>query len=137
MKQEHRCLLKNLKWSLRKIAKKLKISLGAVTRTVDRKAKTGTNKTATRSGAPRKTTKRENRFIVTHSKRNRKLTAREIAAELNRIRVESVSSRTVARRLCDASFRGRVAVRKPLLREVNVTKRLKWAKEHKNWTVDQ
>ena len=30
----------------------------------------------------------------------------------------------------------RVAVRKPLLRPINKQKRLKWAKEHQNWTVE-
>ena len=32
---------------------------------------------------------------------------------------------------------GRVAVRKPLLRKPNIIKRLKFAEEHKDWTVDQ
>lgn len=129
------CLLRNLKWSLRKIAKKDFIRRRNSNFRQEGE-KTGTNRTATRFGSPRKTTKRDDSFIVTHSKRNRKLTVREIAAELNRTKVESVSSKPVARHLCDVGLRGRVAVRKPLLRKLNVAKQLNEPKNIKiePWT---
>ena len=38
--------------------------------------------------------------------------------------------------LKEAGLNGRIAVRKPSLRSVNRAKRLKSAKEHKNWTEE-
>ncbi|CAJ0956123.1 unnamed protein product [Ranitomeya imitator] len=41
------------------------------------------------------------------------------------------------RRLCAAGLHGKIAAGKPLLRTGNKQKRLVWAKEHKEWTLDQ
>ncbi|KAG1223514.1 hypothetical protein G6F67_009367 [Rhizopus microsporus] len=43
---------------------------------------------------------------------------------------------TVRRALKKAGFVAFVKPRKPLLRAVNIKKRLQWAEEHKDWTVD-
>ncbi|CAJ0915678.1 unnamed protein product [Ranitomeya imitator] len=48
-----------------------------------------------------------------------------------------ISTTTVKRRLCAAGLHGKIAARKPLLRTGNKQKRLVWAKEHKEWTLDQ
>jgi hypothetical protein len=40
------------------------------------------------------------------------------------------------RRLQDAGLLGRVAKKKPYLRLANKKKRLRWAKEHRHWTVE-
>ena len=44
---------------------------------------------------------------------------------------------TVKGRLEEKGMIGRIAVRKPLLRPVNKQKRLKFAQEHVEWTIDQ
>ena len=62
------------------------------------------------------------------SKRNRKIPATILTAELNKTRVKPVSTDTVKRRLRSVNLIGRVAARKPLLRAVNKKKRLEWAK---------
>ena len=43
----------------------------------------------------------------------------------------------VKRRLLELGLKGRVAVKKPRLTTVHKQKRLVWAKEHKNWTVEE
>ncbi|CAJ0937853.1 unnamed protein product [Ranitomeya imitator] len=48
-----------------------------------------------------------------------------------------ISTTTDKRRLCAAGLHGKIAARKPLLRTGNKQKRLVWAKEHKEWTLDQ
>ena len=37
---------------------------------------------------------------------------------------------------CEAGLYGRIAVKKPLLRNQNNVKRLQWAKAHKDWTTE-
>ena len=44
---------------------------------------------------------------------------------------------TIRRTLVRNGLQSRVAVRKPLLRKRNKTKRLKYAREHNNWNFDQ
>jgi len=130
-------ILRQERYSLRQIAQRLKISVGAVRRTIARKSETGVNATKGRTGRPKITTRREDNFIVTTSKRNRRFTAPEIARELRKSRRQPVSDRTVARRLQQYGLGGRIAVKKPLLRAANIKKRYAWAKEHQDWTEEQ
>ena len=71
------------------------------------------------------------------SKRSRLKTVPDIRAEINQTLPKPISDTTVTRRLHDVGLYGRVAAKKPLLRSVNVRKRLKWAKKHKNWSIEQ
>lgn len=122
--------------SEREIATQLKLSKTCVHNTIARYKKTGSNQDRPRSGRPRATTSSEDKFIVVTSKRNRRLTAPEIRAEVNKSRSEPVSLTTVKRRLRDANLFGRVAVRKPLLRPQNKRKRMQWAHTHRDWTEE-
>jgi DUF917 family protein len=61
---------------------------------------------------PRVTSKRENEYIVSQSKRNRRLTVPEIAIQLNNSRGKPISVTTVKERLLHAGLGGRVAVKK-------------------------
>lgn len=123
-------------YSLRQIAKKLKLTYRAVQGTVKRYKTTGTTQSGKRSGRPKITSPAEDRRLEVISKRNRRLTAPQIRAQLNESRETPVSLTTVKRRLAKAGLQGRIAARKPLLRPQNRQKRLKWAKEHQNWNID-
>lgn len=123
--------------SYRIIAKKMKVSLKGVQSTIARFKDTGTFRSRSRTGRPKVTTRQEDQHIVVISKRNRRLTAPEIRADINRTRKNPVSLTTVKRRLRIAGLKGCVAVKKPLLRPINKKKRLKWALQHRNWTVEQ
>ena len=49
----------------------------------------------------------------------------------------NISTSTVQRRLCESGIHGRIAAKKPLLKDTNNKKRLAWTKKHKQWTLDQ
>lgn len=131
------CTLREEGYSERQIAKKLGISCKGVHYTLARKKETGKNEDRKRSGRPKSTTSQEDNFIRVLSKRNRRLTAPQITASLNETRGTPVSITTVKRRLLSAGLRGCVAVKKPKLTIRHKKNRLEWAKEHKNWTINQ
>ena len=62
------------------------------------------------------------------------LPASEIAGQINN---RHLSTSTVQRRLCVSGLQGRIAAKKPLLKDTNKKKRLALAKKHKQWTLDQ
>ena len=47
-----------------------------------------------------------------------------------------ISTSTVQRILRESGLNGRIAAKKPLLKDNNNKKRLVWAKKHKQWTLD-
>jgi transposase len=91
------------------------------------------------NGAARKTTEREDRFIVNEvlgSFEFRSKSADEVKDSLNEQFDVSVTSRTIQNRLNKAGYLGRVARKKPLLSEKNRKLRLQWALEHQHWTIE-
>lgn len=129
-------ILHNEGKSERAIASQLKLSKTCVHNAITRYKETNNYRDRPRSGRPRATTSSEDHFIVVTSKRNRRLTASEIRAEVNKSRSKPVSLTTVKRRLRDANLFGRVAVRKPLLRPQNKRKRMQWVLDHEDWTEE-
>ncbi|CAD6199101.1 unnamed protein product [Caenorhabditis auriculariae] len=87
-----------------------------------------------RTGRTRVTDRNDDRNILKTSRTNPRLTAPAIRREvfLNSPSPPSVS--TVKRRLNAAGIMGRRPVKKPLISEKNRVARVKWAKEHLNWT---
>ena len=109
-----------------------------IQRWADRYEDTGKMERKSGSGRPRKTTESDDRFLVVQCKRNRKKTAVELATTIkNEDNAPKVSPRTVRRRLTEAGYPARKARKKPLLTKRHRRDRLKWAKEHKDWTVEQ
>lgn len=90
-----------------------------------------------RCGRSRITTRREDKYVTILSKRERTRTAPDIREELNSMRSTPLSVPTVRRRLLEVGLKGRIAAKKPLLREVNIMKRLQWAKDHESWDTNQ
>lgn len=130
-------ILRQTNLSYRKIAGMIGVSIKGVHTVLKRYAETQSNADRKRSGRPRKTTRRDDTFIQTTSKRDRFKTAPDIRAEANAFLPQPISITTVRRRLKEAGLNGRVAKRKPLLRAVNKQKHLEFAKKHRNWTIDQ
>ncbi|KAF0026156.1 hypothetical protein F2P81_020893 [Scophthalmus maximus] len=132
--------LRNEGQSVRKIGKTLKVSPSAVAKTIKRYKETGSHEDRPRKGRPRVTSAAEDKFIRVTSLRNRRLTAAQIRDQVNATQSSSsrhISRTTAKKRLCESGLHGRIAARKPLLRTGNKQKRLVWAKEHKEWTLDQ
>lgn len=122
--------------SIREISKLQKIPLSTVHYIIKKFKTQGKTSNNHRSGRPRVTTSTEDLNIVMKSKRNRRLTAPEIAADINLGRSKPVSVTTIKRRLLDAGLKGCIAASKPLLKTINKKKRLNWAREYQNWTTD-
>ena len=112
-------VVRNEGYSMREIAKKLKISYNAVYYSLHRTAQTGTNQNRKRSERPRCTTEQEDKYIRVSSLRNRRLTSPQLAASLNSTHKSPVSTPPVKRRLRDSGLLGRVAKKKPYLRLTN------------------
>ncbi|XP_017790058.1 PREDICTED: uncharacterized protein LOC108572315 [Habropoda laboriosa] len=106
-------------YSLRNIARKLKVSYKGVLGTVTRFADIGSLKDKPRSGRPKITSRAEDVRINIIYQRNRRLTTSEIRVGLNDSRPNPISLTTVKRRLRAAGLNGRIAVRKPLLSSKN------------------
>lgn len=123
--------------STRQIAKRMCVSQTMVVRCLKRFKENRCNKNRVRCGRPRITTEREDKYITVLSKRERTRTAPDIREELNALRSSSLSVPTVRRRLLEVGLKGRIAAKKPLLREANKIKRLQWAKDHEHWNINQ
>lgn len=125
-------------WSLRQIGQDIKCSHSVVRYALDSIAETGTYKMRQGRGRKRKLTEADVRHLKILSTRDRRKTTADLQAEINASRSESekVSRMTISRRLKEQGLKGRIAAKKPILRPANIQKRLKFAREHKHWTVD-
>ena len=68
------------------------------------------------------------------------LTAPQIAAQISASLSSSnrhISTSTVQRRLHETDLHGRIAAKKPLLKDTNNKKRVVWVKKHEQWTLDR
>ena len=101
-----------------------------------KKEETGLVINKRRSGRKRITSASEDKFITLISKRYMRLTSVEITERVNISRHKKLSATTVKRHLQEAGLRGRIAVRKPLLSAKNKKKRLAWAFQYKDWTLE-
>ena len=101
-------------------------------------AETGTYKMHQGRGRKRKLTEADVRHLKILSTRDRRKTTADLQAEINASRSESenISRMTISRQLMEQGLKGGVAAKKPLLRPVNIQKHLRFAREHKHWTVD-
>ncbi|GFT67984.1 transposable element Tcb1 transposase [Trichonephila clavipes] len=85
-------------------------------------------------GRVRSTTPAEDRYIVLSAKRNRRITAQQVANQFLAASGNQISRKTVARRL----RRGGLYARRPVvcvpLTRQHRTARLQWCPEHHNWT---
>ncbi|CAJ0968398.1 unnamed protein product [Ranitomeya imitator] len=106
-------------------------SMSRVAKTIKRYKETGSYEDRPRKGRPRATSASEDKFIRVTSLRNRRLTEAQIRDQTH------LYNNYYEETFCVAGLHGKTAARKPLLRTGNKQKRLVWAKEHKEWTLDQ
>lgn len=134
---EIKSLLLNTNMSHRKIASITKVSRA----TVDRiKKKLNRNEPLTpnrikRCGRKKITTPRDERKIRDTCVQNRKAPRRVLTSLIREAGV-NISAMTFRRRAKDLGFSCRRPAKKPLLTKVMKKKRLQWALDHQNWTVD-
>ena len=87
-----------------------------------------------RSGAPRKTTEREDERLFTLVRNDPKASLRNLSADWTRDNKPIASRETVRSRLAEFELESHVAAEKPLLTNAHKQARLEWCKEHRDWT---
>lgn len=124
--------------SNRQIASRCKVSPSTVSNLWAKYRETGSmaERNDKRTGAPRKTTPRQDRALVRASERERFKTAPQLRRDLMEEGTQ-LSVSTIKRRLGDANLNGRVARKKPLISEANSQARLTYALSKRNWTTEQ
>ena len=96
----------------------------------------GTGISKPRSGRPRKLSTRDIRQIIRHIRTN-KSTRRISLSQLKKVFHLNVHEHTIRSALQRAGYHRRVAQRRPYLNKRDRKRRLKFALEHRNWTVEQ
>ena len=96
---------------------------------------TGYVKNRPRSGRPKKTTPREDRFLVSNALRNRRLSA-TILQDRFRVRFRrDFSVQTIRNRLHAVNLQARMAARKPTMTALHQVHLLCWCCQHRPWNL--
>ena len=53
------------------------------------------------------------------------------------VQIIDTSQHQLFRGDCESDLHGRIAAKKPLIKDTNKKKRLAWAKKHEQWTLDR
>ncbi|GBN37285.1 hypothetical protein AVEN_160868-1 [Araneus ventricosus] len=88
-------------------------------------------------GRPRVIKEKGRRRLFLLVKRNRRLTVAQLTAQYNAGPSASVSENTVQQALLDMGLCSRRPTRVPLLTKRHRQLRLQWAREHRDWTMDE
>lgn len=88
-----------------------------------------------KGGRPRKISERMMRRILYHFDKGDIETVPQAADLINEVSESTVGLQTVRDNLHEMGWRGYVIQKKPLLSKQNIKKRLAFAKEHQNWTI--
>lgn len=119
------------------VAHELGLSKSAVQRLLKRYRETHSFDRRPGSGKKRCTTPRDDRSIVLNCLQDRTLNAKQLNQELERTRGVNVSSDTVRRRLKEVGIQPKRAATGPKLSREHKEKRLRFAREHADWTPEQ
>ena len=119
------------------IAKCVNCSRASVQKVVKKYNKTGDLVDKKKSVRPKKLSLRDEQFLKITALRNRKKVSAKLVQDLKRASGTLVHVSTVRRCLMKSGLKGCVAIKKPLLRKGNKEKRLKFAREHKEWQKNQ
>lgn len=121
----------------RDIAERFHVAIGTVSSIWSRWNARGSVKTKKIPGKPRKTTAGQNRLLVRQFKKDPFMTAVDLRRYAQDHLNITMSVRTARNILIRAGLRGRIPVKKPWISKKNRIARLKFAREHKDWTVQQ
>lgn len=118
------------------VASRYGVSRSTVQRVYARFIETGAYTRRPGTGPQRRTTRRDDRFIVSSILRNRHATAVEIRSDLQHVRNINVSERTIRRRLNEANLGNRRPATGPELSRAHRVARLRFAREHHHWNAN-
>ena len=123
-------------YSQRQISSKTGYSKTAVTEIIKNFRENGSLEDRKKIGRPPNLTKDDNKYLKTLSLRNRKKASTELAKGINTATGKNVSSSWIQRHLLKWGLRGCVVIQKPLLWHGNKEKRVRYAKQHKDWAQE-
>ncbi len=69
--------------------------------------------------------------------KNKETTAAKVIAEMDALRTNPVSTKTVRREFYKQGISGRAAIRKPFISDTNACNRQKLCLSHEAWTIEQ
>lgn len=90
-----------------------------------------------RSGRPKLTSDQSDRVLNRLVLKDRRKSLSDLTSELNNSMPNPLSTRTVQRRLHFLKYNRRKVAKTLTISKVNREKRVKWCRDHKNWSVDQ
>lgn len=129
-------LRKHTTKSLRQIAEDLDLSKSAVGRVLLSYQTTGSHHSArSNCGRHRVTSAAEDRLLIRMSKKDPRASSVQLQSELSAIGID-ITSRTVRNRLQEAGRFAYKPISCQLLTNEMKRKRLRWAEEHKDWTLE-
>lgn len=119
------------------VARHFQVSESSISRLRAKFRQTGSVKDRPRTGRPRKTTGREDNYMVTSSRRDRFLSGTKIACLVRNATGTRICNKTVQRRLRSARLRSRRPYVGVPLTVGHKRARLNWATLHRRWTRRQ
>ena len=119
--------------SQKDIAQVFRITQGSVSKILKRHRETGLTTPRPRSGRPKKTTARHDRYLLRLCRNSRTKPSSQLRADWIRFTNVPVTTRLVNYRLLNAGYLARRPVRKPLLQRRHRQARFVWARGHLNW----
>ena len=120
--------------AVREVARRLGVAPSVICRLQQRWQATGRVQDRPRSGRPRKTTRREDRYITRQVTMARTSTARRIRGQLRAATQTNVSVSNIKNRLHEVHLHARRPVKRPKLTRAHRRARLAWCRRHVRWT---
>lgn len=122
---------------VREVARRLEVSHPVIIRLRQRYEATGSVQERRRSGRPRKTTAREDRYLQRQATQRRRTTANVMRHHLRAATNTIISGQTTRNRLHDVNLRARRPVKRPTLTQNHRARRRAWCTPHVRWTRAQ
>lgn len=119
------------------VSRVLNVTRSKVQRAVNRFNQHGEYSRRSQCGRKRCTNDRDDRFIALNVLRDRRVTSVEVKNRLEDVRQVQVSERTIRRRLSDIGLHARRPATAPELLRNHRVERLRFAREHQNWGIDE
>ena len=123
--------------SEREVARRLQRSHSVVQRLRERFRTTGSTAERPRSGRPRTTTRRQDRYLVNAALRDRSCNATVLRTVLRNATNANICTQTVRNRLHENNLRARRPAVRSRLTPAHRVRRLAWARQHLGWTRQQ
>lgn len=127
--------LKDAGLSHRAISRRLSVSTGVITTSVQRYRTTGSFSSCARSGRPRATSKTDDRAICLLARKDPRITSSLIRARLP-FHLANISTVTIRNRLGEVGLKACKPALKPKLSPKNIKDRLAFCRHYRNWSAE-